>query len=679
MTGKTDDADGLVDFERLLAASVGEVLRTQQWPALLDWMKAHVQQFAPPGSQVGHDPALRAAFAFAFARTVWNGTPLPRNGFRPEPVPEPGRNEPCPCGSGLKFKQCCQRAPALGGITAEMLWPLVLQALDGQARSNALASRHLPREALLQFAADELDAGHPMLVTELLEPQFTEPLRADDDIAGAMLNMLCNALEQGRSGKRRKLNLLDRISKLPRRSPLRSEAWQRLACIRMDDNQAELAWQAFQQAQRDDPGNELLGMLEVQLLVGDGRLAEARDRARFHAAALRRRGGSVDPELAGFYAQLSEDPVRAMADVSLRSDGAPGRRLAVCIDRLEGRPLPRYRLIAESASDPEAASTLADRLRQMGVAEDQIGEGVRTLEEQIAGFAELPEPEETPPDSHVLKPPAKLAALYGAWRKVFRLEKPFSVQPLPFDDGSVWHPQVEAGWSAFLESHPEGFDSLDVLDDLAAAVALHPQADQLGVLERLAGPLLQRAAGIVDEALAGADNARLLWVVTGNRPALRSLVRLLAMEQARGGGKKALAIGEKVLRLNPLDNHGLRYSLAEDYLAGGDEDACLRITAAFPDDPAPELRFNEALALFRLGRARSAVDALRRAHEMSPRVVSFLLPGRVRKPELSDMGVSLDGDDRAWLYRDAMRDVWKRTPGALGWAKKLLVGGRGKS
>ncbi len=675
MTGRTDDTDGLVDFERLLAASVGEALRTQQWSQLLAWMQNHVQQFAPSGSQLGRDPGLRAAFAFAFARTVWNVTPLPRTGFRPEPLPEPGRNEPCPCGSGLKFKHCCQRAPALGGITAIMLWPLVLQALDSQARRDALASRQLPREALLQFAATELDAGHANLAAELLEPQFNEPLRAQDEVAGAMLNMLCNALEQGRGGKRRKLVLLERISKLPQRSPLRSEAWQRLACIRMDENKGKLAWQAFQQAQRDDPGNELLGMLEVQLLMGDGRLAEARDRARFHAAALRRRGGSVDPELAGFYAQLSQDPVRAMADVSLRSDGAAGTRLAACIDRLEHRPLPRYRLVAESAREPDGGNTLENRLRQMGVAENQIADSVRKLEEQIGNLPESSEPNETPPDSHVLRPPAKIATLYGAWRQLFRLDKPFSVQPLPFDDGNIWHPQVEAGWSTFLEAHPEAFDSLDVLDDLAAAVALHPQADQIGVLERLAAPLLQRAAAIIDDALAGVADARLLWIVTGNRPALRSLVRLLAIKQARGAGQQALALGEKVLRLNPLDNHGLRYTLAEDYLAGGDKEACLRITSAFPDDPAPELRFNEALALFRLGRAKGAVDALRRAHEMSPRVAAFLLPGRVRKPKLSDLGVSLDGDDRAWLYRDTMRDVWKRTPGALEWVKQVLMGG----
>jgi tetratricopeptide (TPR) repeat protein len=364
-----------------------------------------------------------------------------------------------------------------------------------------------------------------------------------------------------------------------------------------------------------------------------------------------------------------------MADVSLRNDDAPGRRLAACIDRLKGRPLPRYKLVAQSTSEPDTASTLADRLRQMGLAEAQISDSVRELEAQIASVAESPDPEEPPLDSHILKPPAQIAALYSAWRKVFRLDKPFSVQALPFDDAGIWQPETEAGWSAFLEAHPEAFDSLDVLDDLTAAVALHPQADQLGVPERLAAPLLERAAAIIDEALAGVADARLLWIVAGNRPALRSLVRLLGLEYIRGGQEKALALGEQVLRLNPPDNHGMRYTLAEDYLTAGDAEACLRIAAAFPDDPAPELRFNEALALFRLGRAKGAVDALKRAHAMSPRVAGFLLPGRVRKPQLSDLGVSLDGDDRAWLYRDAMREAWKRTPGALEWAKKVLGGG----
>lgn len=135
-------------------------------------------------------------------------------------------------------------------------------------------------------------------------------------------------------------------------------------------------------------------------------------------------------------------------------------------------------------------------------------------------------------------------------------------------------------------------------------------------------------------------------------------------------------LAERLLRLNPDDSHGLRYLLAADYLANGDNDACVRLAAVYPDDCGPELRFNEALALFRLGHARSAGDALRRAHGLSPRVKAYLLPKRARKPKMSDIGVSFDGDDRAWLYRDSARRLWEETPGAIEWAKTVL-GGKG--
>jgi uncharacterized protein len=29
----------------------------------------------------------------------------------PKPAAQPGRNQPCPCGSGRKFKRCCMSTP----------------------------------------------------------------------------------------------------------------------------------------------------------------------------------------------------------------------------------------------------------------------------------------------------------------------------------------------------------------------------------------------------------------------------------------------------------------------------------------------------------------------------------------------------------------------------------------
>jgi hypothetical protein len=34
---------------------------------------------------------------------------------------KPGRNDPCPCGSGKKFKKCCEMQPAPKKINAQLL------------------------------------------------------------------------------------------------------------------------------------------------------------------------------------------------------------------------------------------------------------------------------------------------------------------------------------------------------------------------------------------------------------------------------------------------------------------------------------------------------------------------------------------------------------------------------
>jgi len=47
----------------------------------------------------------------------WSDGALPEEGDLPRPEPaeplkkgdKPGRNDPCPCGSGKKYKQCCGR------------------------------------------------------------------------------------------------------------------------------------------------------------------------------------------------------------------------------------------------------------------------------------------------------------------------------------------------------------------------------------------------------------------------------------------------------------------------------------------------------------------------------------------------------------------------------------------
>jgi tetratricopeptide (TPR) repeat protein len=249
------------------------------------------------------------------------------------------------------------------------------------------------------------------------------------------------------------------------------------------------------------------------------------------------------------------------------------------------------------------------------------------------------------------------------------------VDPLPWSGADPWEPAVEARWMQFLERHPQAFDSIDVLDDIATAAMLHHRVDQPGVPDRLGRPLLERSVAILERALADArarvPPARLPWGLTPNRPALRALFRLHELEGLVHRDAEARRLAERLLALNPDDNHGVRCWLSGAYLKADDAEACLRVVEAYSDDISPELRFNAALALYRLGRARGAVQALQAAHRASPRITRFLLRKRIARPALSEHGVSFDGDDRGWLYREDMRETWAATPGALGWAAKV--------
>ncbi|MGH8672782.1 MAG: hypothetical protein ACREVG_00575, partial [Burkholderiales bacterium] len=126
----------------------------------------------------------------------------------------------------------------------------MLGALKGSAREAALRSGHLPREAVLQCAADEMETGHPDSAIELLEPMLAEPLLHEDDLAAHALDLLCDAYDARGNALRRKRAFLQRIGTGASRSPLRSAAHQRRACVLMDRGEPDAAWAAFREAQQ---------------------------------------------------------------------------------------------------------------------------------------------------------------------------------------------------------------------------------------------------------------------------------------------------------------------------------------------------------------------------------------------------------------------------------------------
>lgn len=558
---------------------------------------------------------------------IWNQIPLPSNDYRPLPLPKPGRNDPCPCGSGQKYKQCCANLPSFEGAPELMslLWERVLKPVKVAERVHLLRSGRIPLEVIGTLAQEELRTGRPKNTMAWLEPLFQEGLEHLGHHGGSLLDLLCDAYDHHYRTDRKKLALLEQAAHARERT-LRAAAWQHLATIRMDQDDIKGAWAAFQEAQRAAPDDPSLAVLEVTLLGTLDEWERVRQRADFWLARLRRQHAPELGSVIEFLERVRTDPQRTLRAVEQDHDENGWlARLSGWLDQVEERPPAAYRL------DPMEGEAAPD---------DPFRDGM------------------------VLVPRQKLAKIERHWHQVFPLGKPFSVQLLPFDDDAWFDPEP---WLAFLEEHPEAADSFDVLDDIYTALLMLGEVDTPWLLQDLTSRLLQRAQALMQATHGKAAMCHVPWILTENRPALRLLSHAISAALDAGETDEARRLMEQILMLNPNDNHGWRSFLVNDYLRRGAARAALELCERFVDDMLAEIAYGRALALFLLGRRDEADAALKRAAEQLPKVLTALRRARMQKPAISAHGITFGGDDQAWIYRHEMRDVWLKIPGVQQW------------
>jgi len=599
-------------FSGIIDDAIAHILAHEDAVAFQNWFMQRVLEHSA-------DPDIRP-LASAMGRAFWNATPLPGNDFKPRTLPTPGRNDPCPCDSGRKFKRCCGGGPPSPSLDQQMFWPYVVQRLSKSDRDAAIAEGKVPIDVLMGAAIESQEAGRPKTALKFLQPLFAGEIRRTDEEHDYALNLLCNLYDDLGYSKK-KSTILKRVTDEVKRSPLRSGAWQRLATMSMDAGDPKASWDYFKAAQRDDPGSTSIGMLEIQLLMGEGKNTLASERARFWVKRLQREGCPADEGPLPFLKSIAKDAEMGMAQIGIDIAGGAGQRLLAWFGEVVGRVVPEYRVLGDAS------------------------------------------------ESQFFVPPESIAALEDSWHEIFPSEKPFSVN-MTNGDTFVWDPDIEDEWMQFLESNPKAFDSIDILDDLAGAVLNHEQWDIPGVDEKLMMPVLKRAESIIDKALSHSSNARIVWAFSDNRPALRCLVNLVFLQERYGNDDAADRLAKKVLSLNPNDNHGLRTMVINACLRRGDDVAALALAEQYPEDLNPDISYGKVLALYRLERLEEASDALIDAIAGLPKIPRFLSAKRIRKPKLDSFGVKLGGDDQAWLYREDMRDVWSTTPGAMEWLKR---------
>lgn len=115
----------------LQSAIVAHLAEHEDIDASLRWAKeilpgafAHV--FTNP------DPVVNARGAYWLVRSFGNAMPLASNGFQPKPLPEPKQDEPCPCGSGDTYADCClwvedELAQSEHRLKPEHVWPILFE------------------------------------------------------------------------------------------------------------------------------------------------------------------------------------------------------------------------------------------------------------------------------------------------------------------------------------------------------------------------------------------------------------------------------------------------------------------------------------------------------------------------------------------------------------------------
>lgn len=659
------------DFVRATDAVVGKILASEDFDQVLAWLRDSevIHDILPPGQTT---PETLRAVSALFARSIWNATPLPGNRFRPRPLPRPQRNDPCLCGSGLKYKRCCSHFP-MPDIDPEEIWLLAMSHLDDAQLTQALNVHAVPPAALAEIARERLEERHAGKARNLLEPLFAGDLRALDERYHPALDVLCDAYSE-LNHHQKKHAFLERV--IREAGPaMRAAAWQRLAAMRMDDGDTQGAWEAFRRAQRERPNEPTHAMLEIPLLMAEGRGLEAQQRARFWLGKLEH-DPRVAPETLDFLEAVSEDADRAM----LAMNGDPQlERLAEYISAAADRELPDYRLsnVADSEPGEDESASFRETLPDLGIDDDaqdarkQMHLDLDDTEDEFDDALDGADAELD--DFQILEPGPTIRQLERDWYAHLPDDDALDVDDDSFGDADEWEPSVTEQWLSWLERNPAAMDSFDIIDDLVNVLDNHPGAGSLGFDQTCLAPLLERSAAMIEHALSQLPpDTRLHWHSMDNRPVLRLLLRYMEYLEHKGEHEAAHQWRERYLTLNPEDNHAIRAQHVNALLRAGKNQEALALCARYPDDVLIEIPLGATLAHYRLGEKTAAAQTLAKAHATNKHVLGMLRRARVRRPEINEYGITLGGEDQAYVYWAEMHDVWARETGLLDWVRRQI-------
>ena len=211
--------------------------------------------------------------------------------------------------------------------------------------------------------------------------------------------------------------------------------------------------------------------------------------------------------------------------------------------------------------------------------------------------------------------------------------------------------------------------ALELSPDCADAYVI--LAEQTGNLAQ-ARDLYAQGVAASERALGArifAEEAGRFWGLIATRPYMRARFGLAQCLEALAHPDEAISHYRELLRLNPNDNQGVRYSVLVALLAGGRDDEAGALLRQFSDDPTAMWRYGWALWAFRgEGDSRAARESLRRAARAN-RGVRKYLTGKEALPDTDPPSYAPGSDEEAVICARALANVWQTTPGAVEWLR----------
>jgi tetratricopeptide (TPR) repeat protein len=606
---RTADDDSPFDLEGAIFLIAAAVARGDSYTTFAASFLTNTDRLmpAPAHGNLREDPGLRRRVAIALVRALWRQMPDPTHRYAPAPLPNPERNAPCHCGSGLKYKKCCE--PIERGVPIERmnLLPHLLEALPKKRWAELVGSR-IALEMVGVTAHEWSGERKDEEALTLLEPWFADDAHLD----GRHELMFDTLLEvyTHLGSPRKKAALLDRA--LVHGDPaIRSAAIQRQICMHADQGDYDAAWKLFGEAQRADPDSPSLSHLEVTMLISEGREAEARERAQFWGMRLKRRRDPELVELIDFLDNIANHGSGAMLDLAADMEPTVG----------------------------------------------ELMEAFRQAPPLVSAYTLAPQDDSAGP----LNATAELTEALADWEETF--PSPCDLEFPEDAEAEIW--ASAPAWLALLEQRPILWQSFEVLDSLIQAVHTIP----IPGTENLAIDLLDRAERLLREVIRenSAEGLKLEWGWLENRTALSLIGERITIDRDQSPSAENLARMEWLVRtLNPNDNQGFRTRLLRHYLELGRYDEALAFAELYPDDFAA-MQYTRALALFALNRIDDATLALKSAIAQYPKLLTWLLKPRPKPPRSDGFGIAVGGDEEAWIYRHDHLSLWQDL-GAIEWA-----------